>query len=360
MAITTMKGCVPYPIHPNINIAGVAPNTGSDNLDNTADRCASIFQVTKTGSISEINFAVGSVTGLSGSVTLDVRIETIDGTTGFPTGTLWGTTTNGSVSVAFNDDNTWQTATLTSAASVTEGDYIAVVFNPTAFTTVTAVQILRFLDQTMLSAYSAADLTGGGYAKAASVHSLIVGYNDGSYEPICGIWPVLVVTTLTYNSGSGNPKAGAKITVPFPCSIDGAWIWYNPTGTSSDLDIKLYASDGTTVRASKSIDANMLSATTIGIYYFLFTSSYTAAAGDVLYLSIEPTTANNISLYHSAAPSNAKLDGFPGGKNFFLSTNNGSAWSDTDTARPMIGLLMSGFSDGAGSGGSANYYTSFF
>lgn len=349
MAIQTFKQGVAYPFHPNININGGAPSTTSDTLDNTADRLALVFIAPKDGNISTIDFALGSVGGASGNVTVDVRVETVDGTTGNPTGTLWAANTNATATVAFNDDNTWKSVTLTSSATVSRGDTVAIVLNPLVFTTVTNCQIMKFQDVTAGTTYGTADLTGGGYTKAVATYSFIAGYDDTTYEPIYNVFPARVVTTTSFNSGSSPPVRGMKFQVPFKCRVNGMWAWMALASTSSDFDAKIYSSDGSTVLASHSFDAtNSQSGTTSIITVLPFDDTVTLSVNTNYYLSIEPTSANNVTLYTGTLPSNAKMDAWPGGKNMFLSTLTSGTWTDTDTERPFMGILLDGFDDGQG------------
>lgn len=325
------------------------PNMGNDSLDNTADKVAVVFPFPKDGNVSTITFLLGAVAGASGNAVLDVRVETVDNTTGNPSGSLWGTTTNGSVTVAFNDDNSWKTATLTSNAFVTTGSYGSVVFDPTSFTTVTSVQLQRLVDGVTPMAYGLTDLTGAGYTKITTCYSIVIGYSDGTYVPVQGIWPSGAITATNFNSGSSPAIRGMRFMLDWNARIIGAWMWMLGASTSADFDVKLYDSDGSTVLASVSIDANISNGITAASpTFFTFTSSVEAKANKVYYLSIEPTTANNVTVYAHDAASNAHLDGVPGGKEFYLATKSGSTWTETTDSRPFMGLVISGFDSEVG------------
>ena len=329
-----------FPGMPNQNQAGGAPNTATVTLDNTADRAALVFQAPKTGSISEFRFFNTAVAGASGNVVLDCRIETVDATNGAPTGTLWATNTNGSVTVQFNGDNSWQVATMTANASVVQGDAVAFVINPTTFTTVTSIEVDRFADNAFNTAYSATDLTGVGYAKSVQTPGWIAGYSDGTYVPILGVWPHGLITTANYNTGSATTRRALKFQLAFDARCSGAQVWINP---AADFDVKLYDSDGSTVLATKSVDVNILQSGTVAVISVQFTSSASLLANTNYYLSVEPTTVTNISAYHTTGPTAAAMGAFPGGANLYLSLFTSGAWADTTTARPFFALILDGF-----------------
>jgi len=47
----------------------------------------------------------------------------------------------------------------------------------------------------------------------------------------------------------------------------------------------------------------------------------------------------------------AAMDGFPGGQNVHRTERTDlGAWTDTTTKRPWMGVLLTGFNDGAGGG----------
>ena len=71
-------------------------------IDANDEKVAFVVLLQKAGDISTVHFRTGTVT--TGDDVL-VRLETVDQTTGNPTGTLWGTTTSATVTVADGDDD---------------------------------------------------------------------------------------------------------------------------------------------------------------------------------------------------------------------------------------------------------------
>jgi len=69
------------------------PDTaGNRIIDAAGEKVAFIFEAPKTGTIDRLLFRT---LGVTSGATVDVRLETIDASNGHPSGTLWGTDTNG-------------------------------------------------------------------------------------------------------------------------------------------------------------------------------------------------------------------------------------------------------------------------
>src|SRR5688572_2287311 len=84
-----------------IGATGAVAPVVSLTLDASGEKIGWVLQAAATGAIDAIWFRTGTVT--TGD-TVDVRIETVDPSTGLPTGTLWSANTNVSVVIANGDD----------------------------------------------------------------------------------------------------------------------------------------------------------------------------------------------------------------------------------------------------------------
>ena len=145
MALQSLKGYIPLPPSPEGSNNQLPNITGLQTLDATSDRCGLVFKVPNgCTSITKVGFGGAAVAGASGSLDLDIRLETVDVTTGDPSGTLFSTSTNATKTLAFNDDNEWSEVTLGSGATVIPGEYIAIVLNVLSFTTATSVTVNMF------------------------------------------------------------------------------------------------------------------------------------------------------------------------------------------------------------------------
>ena len=91
----------------------------------------------------------------------------------------------------------------------------------------------------------------------------------------------------------------------------------------------------------------------IGAFFFLAPTTLTA--GQVYRLAIKATGGSgNVQLQQINVNANALLGSVPGGIEFQGSNrNNGGAWSDTNTVRPMIIPVISGIDVSTGGGGGS-------
>ncbi len=350
-----------WPVPTLINQGANSPASSTTTLDAVGEYLALIFRAPRTGDISHLEYYVNAVAGASGSAVMDCRVETVSAATGLPSGTLWATNTNGSQTLAFNDDAKWFSTALTANASVTIGDVVALVVKVSSFTTVTNVQLSSYSRSAVTSAYGVAD-TGTGAAKLGVniVPQFTVKYSDSpNYVPIYGVFPYKTITTSAITNATGTRRIAAKFQIPAPVRAEGCWAHMIPAASNA-FDIVLYAADGTTVLSNISIDTDQLSAnnTSAAVNFFTFDTFVDLAANTNYYLSFEPTTGTAITMYDFTAEDNDRLEALCGGKNFMLATHNGTSWTDSNTRTPAIGLIFDKIDDGAGGGGSsANYYT---
>lgn len=339
-----------------------APSVSTINFDAANDAIGNVFQIGKSGTIDKIVFFTGTLAGSSGSFDIEVRLETVDTSTGLPTGTLWAATTNGTVNVLATADNTWQTITLTASATVVRGQYIAVIAKVTAVNgAATTMAMVRFADTQMHAMYGVENLTGAGWAKQATSLTYCISpiFNDGTFSSTPSFFLVPAVNTRTFNSGSSPNKRALKFQVAAPMRLTGFWVWMD---LDADCIIKLYAADGTTVLAQKTVSSNIDNTTAAWIYTYLFDANevspgyYDLVANTNYYLSVEPSSGTDISVYDIDYPSNAYLGSWGGGINWVSATNTGGTWTATTTNRPFIGLIFNGVDDGVSTGGGFYFH----
>lgn len=322
--------------------------SNSNTLDNAADRHALIFKAPATCSATKVGFSTRTVTS---SQSVDVRIETVDGTSGDPSGTLIDSPTNQAYGTeATLASNTYYEPTLTAAQSLTAGTTYAVVIQYTS--TAGTIQTLNQSIDTSTAEfpYASYNLTGS-YAKSASTILNIVLYCGGAYYEL-GTMPPLSSATLSaaYNSGSTPDERGNKITFPVPVKVDGFWAMAGGAAGGT-WDFVLYDSDGTTALKTISFDGDQRgNGTTRGKIYVRWGSPISLSANTAYRVVIKPTNTTNVTLYQFTVNSTAILDAYSGGSAAFLTTRVDAAGSWTDTAtttRAMVGLIVTGLDNGA-------------
>lgn len=341
MALVTAYGYIPPPPRGASN----TPSIGNVALDANGEKYGCVFQAPKTGSIRKVLFRTNTVT--TGD-TVDVRVETVDLTTGNPSGTLFGTTTNGSQLVLLTEDNTTFTTTLTADASVTIGDYVAIAIVNGATGN---MQLASYTDESLNFPYRDEFLGGAWTKNGLQAAVLGVEYSDGSYAVIEGMWPIATLTDTTFSSSSTPDEIGLVWTPPMDCRVCGFWLWADLDG---DATVVLYGTDGVTELATVALDTNLRTSTGSSVGYWRFAATAELAAGSTYRLVVRPG-ASNITIHDFTAMSAAAMDSFAGGQAMhYTSAKNPSgtgSWTNVTTRRPFLGFQLDQFDDGAGGGG---------
>lgn len=353
MALVDIGGNIPYP-GPPVGMAG-APTFANLSTDAANEKAAFVFQAPKTGSIDRIGFKTATVT--TGGVSWDIRLETVNTSTGFPTGTLVGTDTNVGKTIASTDDNTWFEVTLTSAASVIEGGYYAIVIAAPSSGSFNA-NFSYFADG-FGGGFPCALLYTTSWALSASgAPQFSVRYTDGTYPPISGVFPIVGSTTNVYNSTSTPNVYGNKIIMPFKCKIDGFWIWGDFDG---DYMVNLYDSNGATVLVSGSGYAAIPATTSTSFNYGKFLTSYTLEKNTLYILGVAPSSASNVSIYSYDFYLSGVRNQYKQGSGIFLSTAKDPTgianWTDNYSGILALGLMVNQLDDGTPAASSGSAYT---
>lgn len=336
---------------------GITSISGSSSLIDAADeKFAMVCRVPKTGTISAVSFLTGTVTT---GATVDVRLETVDATTGHPTGTLVGTNTNASLTIVDTDDNKWFEVNLTAGASVTEGDVVAVVIaNPSS-----SYGNMNF-KYTYAPGYNPypnyliyMDLYTGSWAKNGSYDPILsLKYSDGSYPILPGSVPISGVGTDT----SAGYSSGSAFTIPFDCKICGFW-GYITAASTYDATIKLVGSDykksdSTGLIKTVTIDKDIISSSNLSFSQFFSEISLTAGTK---YRIVRESTYN-WSVNYGSFNDSGVFTGF-GGDNFYMTRANNptqdSDWTNYNNATDgyrmaVLGPIISAIDIPAGGGGA--------
>lgn len=300
-----------------------------------------VFHAPRTGTIDGIKYRSGTIVN---SPSVDVRLETV--ASGKPSGTLWGTNTNGN-SGTLTSNATFETA-LTSTASVSQGDLIAIVFGWVSNTSqIGLAQGGVWMNEQFPAVYQD---TGAGYAVLASrMPQFALRYNDASYATGLGcFWFTALTNSATFSSG----EQGIRFRLPFTCRASGLWHTCDP---DTALTFNLYAdatSPGGTALATRTQQTNEFEAANVQVSACRFASSVTLAANTWYRLVASVSGASTRFSYLDVAAA-AELAAAPGGADVYQTVSAGASWTDTTTRQPQMGLVIDGLDDGAGGGGSS-------
>jgi hypothetical protein len=296
------------------------------------------FQAPKTGTIAGAIWQSGTA---SGSPTVDLRLETI--TSGSPSGTLFGTNTN--IVTGTVASNTAYESTLTAGASVSQGDFLSLVW---AYNSGTSIQIALALPVTSMQLNLPQISTAGTYSIISGrLPYASLRYSDGTYCPIApgGVAYGVGSTITAYTSG----EKGVRFRFAHPIRISGFWSTNDP---DVDVTYNLYADatapGGTAIRSLAVATTRFFQKNAV-VSQYSFSSSVTLAANTWYRLvgspSGSPGTRFSINTIPSASYASAVAT------DHMLTESSGGSWADTTTILPQIGVIADGFDDGAGSGG---------
>lgn len=331
--------CFPDPRYWQFMVGAVGEQ--STLLDASGEKHAAIFRVKRAGTIDRIGFRTRAVTTAQ---TLRLGLETVDMTTGFPTGTQFGGSAVGTQASPATD--TFYEVTLGTGATVAVDDLVAIVvqFDATAGNlNICNYDLISGSDYSGIP-YTAEYVGTPAWAKKTSSPAHSVRYSDGVYAAD-GFAPFQVPTLLTYNSGSTPDEVGNYFTLPVPMRCVGAKImtdWDGPT------DVVLYASDGTTVLRSASLDPDTRKVTGGGDAY-VYWAPLELTAGTGYRITFKPTSTTNINVRQLPVMTAGMLNHLPGGTLWHrTSRTDAGAWTEDTTKRiSMTTLIIGQLHDGS-------------
>lgn len=338
--LQSFRGSLPFPAYD-----GSTALYSGLLIDAAGEKAAFLFQAPNTGTIDQLGWRTMTVTT---GATVDVRLETVDAATGFPSGTLWATNTNGSQVVASTDDNTWFNTSLTAGASVNKGQWLAmVIVNPASPGNMNIARVDELLVTSDISPFIAQYTTT--WAKQVSYSPVCaVRYSGGNYYAIEGMYPFSNLGSLFFSNSSTPDEIGNIFQMPFPCRVTGFW---KAGSTDGDMDVVLYDSNGSTPLLTLAVDKDIHTFTSNAVGVGRFDSTVNLAKDTDYRIVLKPTTTTAVSLLGVSVPAVAMMDALCGGQKVHnTSRTDGGSWSQTTTDRMMIGILFDALDDGAGGG----------
>jgi hypothetical protein len=329
--------------------SGSSPGIGNQAVNEDGDQCAFVFEVPVTGTIIAIGFGFGTITT---PANLSVGLETLN-VSGDPSGTAYG----GSAPKTDFDPtglaSTFQWATLATAATgATAGNRVAAVIKAAGVGSI-SLNIMSGVTQmpTVPGMYrDFYDETGAAWTKTVSCLVMALKYS-GDVIHYCGAAAIKARNAISYHVDTATfDEYALKFKLLFKARIKGASVVMN-VQAGEDFIVKLF--EGTTERATSGVIDGDHSLSQ-GAHRVLFTTPYTIAANTFYYLSLIPNTVNPIGLETFDIQAAADMAGVDGGVNFIMGKRlNGGAWTDVDTSRPWIHLIIDQVDDGSAAGGSS-------
>lgn len=339
MSLQSIKAGIYLPEIPNVTaLAGMFAGLV---IDAAAEKVAFIFQIPKTGTITTLGFLTGVVTTAD---TLKVGLYTVDPATGVPTATAYGGMVAGTQAAPAS--NTFYEVALGTNASATVDDVVAMVIEFNSF--VAGNLKIAMMDATVARGFPyVAHYAPAAWAKYGYTPDCVVKYNDGTYGPE-GCLPIITSAATSFTTTSTPDEVALRVSVPFVSRAWGCWILVD---ADADCEVILY--EGTTVRATATIDKDVRGATVGRIFQLKFPTAYALAANTEYFLALKPS--GTVSYYDFSINAAGIMDCFSGGQNiYFASRTDAGAWSLNTSRRLWAGLILDQFDDGAGGGGGIN------
>lgn len=308
--------------------------------------------------ISKVGFRFGSALVKAGGSALTLSLQDVDLANGPPY--RWDGTQDQTVAIpnASMVSSTWLTTNpLSATRTVAHGDRLAVVveYDGAGRLGADSVSIVGFTTGSNLPfpETGCVSLLSAAYTAVAGMTNVVFEFDDGTFGGLDNGMAASAVGSDAYNSGSGTNNIGMQFTAPMNCKVDGAWALLQ-AAANADFDFNLYSISGSTLTllATSTLDANASRAAATVYFHETIFPEQTLAAGAPYFLSIKPSTANNVTLYNYSTNSNGYLGVMGGGASWQYNTASGATLgSATNTKRPFMGLRISALDDGAGGGG---------
>jgi hypothetical protein len=305
-----------------------AMTVGSTNINTAGYYIGMVLRSPVTDTITKIGFITGNIN----NGTIDARVETVDTTTGFPTGTLWATNTNNTQSILAADDNTYFEITLTTPASVTKGDLFAIVFKAVG-SSQGGVRVWTAGPNLARCGFPYRIINATGTPAVANTPgAATICFGTAGYIPLNQFLPVRVINSRTVNSTSGTLYGGAY--TPFITHKSSSM--YLLCDLDQDATIRVYGTDGSTLLATATLLNNVPNFTTAFTYIAPLDTEITFTAGQTYYWVLVPsTTTPNITMYEMEFPTaNAKkmyIDSTMEGASVSYPPSSSSDWTVTNT-----------------------------
>jgi len=303
-------------------------------LTTLTSRVAFIFKVRRTGTLDAVQIRPGFV---SSSQPIRVSLQTVDATTGNPTGTNYGGSLPGVLATPIVD--TFHTVPLATPATAVKGDTIAAVFQFDSIAGSLRLLVLNGFLSASLPYTSTSANSGATWTKEIYIACSCFRYNDGTFDTGF-FYPCRVNNNLTETTSATSPNEVAnRFNLPFTVRTTGFYASFNRI--RQDQQITLY--QGTTQLESFIQDKDVPGPLGQGHYviYGYWDTPRILTAGLDYFLSIKPLNASspNLQWLRYEFDSSSTLAAMPLGTGVCWAERTGGAWT-IDTAKRMSGGLL--------------------
>jgi hypothetical protein len=341
------------------NVTATPTITGAATLDlnGPSQWVALIFSMPYTATIDEYFFRIHSATT---GCEAQVRIETVNPATGYPTNTLVDAT-NAYANVTIASGQATYSGAFTGTFTVTAGTLVAYMVKVTSGTPV-AVQFGVFTDGVSshglpyLIDYDTSELPRFTLSPLMGLGTI-----GGSALQIRNAWPMQLTFSVSFSSSSPINAYGNRLRLDVALQISGVRVWMDADSTG---EIKLFDYDGATLLRSISFNNGTPPSATPFVVDMYFSSPITLSPADY-WLVVQATSTTSLQLYSFDFYSAKFLNGSPMGGSTLASTNTnitgslpGSVadWSPPSTSSQIALVpIIDGVDLSSGGGGEISH-----
>lgn len=338
MAVTALEAfeypgfVVPYSNNRSITI-------GSTTIDAAGEYVGAVFQAPKTGNIAAIHVRSATVSVAGDG---DVRLETVDATTGFPTNTLVAANTN--FVRTFSTNNNWYRNVLTAVGPVTRGQRIAAVVRRSTGN----YGLSNYDSGSYLASFPYGVLNTGSDSKSGAALNCLIEYDDTTYPQVFNLFGVTTATGSTINTGTTPDEVGLLFTAPLAFRTTGCVVHLDLDGTA---EVLLYDTSNNIIAQATWLDPDLRSATGAGRFELYWDAEATLTAGAQYRLVVKPTTVTSVVVSCLDVNTAAYMSALSGGTDgHFTQRTDAGSWTQTTTKKPMFALIVNGIDVAAASG----------
>ena len=327
-------------------------STLTTTIDDADAGTANIFQVPEA---CDLTGATAYCTAVATAPTYKYTLQSIDASTGAPSGTVLATTAEFTPSAT-----TIEAHAFVAAYTASAGEFLAIVIEHGS-STISASNDATFLDRQgivkfILFPYQLARSSLGSWQEGdKDAYPAITVQTDLTDIDICGIFSTGDSAESISTSGH---RYAQRILIPSGENIELHIDGFRFCGTVEanaydDFKAGAWSADGTELAAATIDSRNQADPTSTTNQFareYRFTSSVTLTAGTVLYFGFQDTGDGLNVGYMQPAGLNG-LKSWPGGAAFYASKWAGSSWADDNTRRLLLNPILSSI-HGTGGGGS--------
>lgn len=312
---------------------------------NSTTAAGAVHFVSNGKQITKIRVSIASVTT---PPVFQVSLQSISGAV--PTGTILGGASPASATftpvAGIND------VTLSNAYTPTLGDHICAVIAYSSGTIGASNNATLNLRGTNFGydIPGAMQNTGGGWGSVAFFPMMSVIFSDATVLDLT--YPMAAAPVQTnYNTGTSPNEYGIKFVAPAGMTINALFTAGVQNNGSADGQTRLYDSGGSSLTGTDNLKLLAATFTLIGNLNYQPITPVTLTSGSTYYLTWQPTTLNNVSLYKYTFPDAATRQ-IAFGDAWFVSRTGTGAWTeDTASAVALTPIIQSSSAGGGTSGG---------